>query len=49
VEEASWPHYLMVQTWVLIALILYNSIVALDNHFGSGSMRQSFLGKAPGD
>jgi hypothetical protein len=49
IVKATWSHYLIVQIWVLIALILYNSIVALDKHYGSGSMRQSFLGKAPGD
>lgn len=46
VDKVTWAHYLVVQLWVLIALVLYNSLVALDNHFGAGSMRQSFLGKA---
>jgi hypothetical protein len=43
-SEVTWSHYLVVQIWVLIALMLYNSIVALDGHYGAGSMKRIFLG-----
>jgi hypothetical protein len=48
-SEVTWLHYLIVQIWVLIALMLYNSIVALDGHFGDGSMKRIFLGLKSAD
>lgn len=48
-SEVTWSHYLVVQIWVFIALTLYNSIVALDGHFGEGSMKRIFLGLKSAD
>jgi hypothetical protein len=44
IEEVSWPLFLAVQLWLVVALILYNSAVELDKHLGAGSMRRLFLG-----
>ncbi len=43
-SEVSWPQFWALQIWMMVALILYNSVTELDKHFGAGSMRKAFLG-----
>jgi hypothetical protein len=43
-SEVSWPQFWVIQLWLMVALILYNSVAELDRHFGPGSMRKAFLG-----
>jgi hypothetical protein len=43
-SEVSWPQFWVIQIWLMVALILYNSVSELDKHFGAGSMRKAFLG-----
>ncbi|WP_119302032.1 hypothetical protein [Dongia deserti] len=42
-EEVSWPHFWVLQIWLLIALVLYAAVVELDTHLGAG-IRKVFLG-----
>jgi hypothetical protein len=43
--EVSWPHFFAILIWVLLALTFYNVVMALDAHFGSGSIRRGLFGK----
>jgi hypothetical protein len=43
-SEVSWPQFWVIQLWLMVALILYNSVAELDKYFGAGSMRKAFLG-----
>ncbi len=44
VSEVSWPHFWALQIWLIVALILYNTVSELDRHFGEGSVRKALLG-----
>ena len=44
ISNVSWPHFWALQIWLLLALILYNTVTELDKHFGAGSMRKALLG-----
>jgi hypothetical protein len=44
IREVSWPQFWALQIWLMVALILYNSVSELDKHFGAGSMRKAFFG-----
>lgn len=43
-EEVSWPHFWVLQLWLLVALALYVAVIELDAHLGTGSIRRAFLG-----
>jgi hypothetical protein len=43
VEEAAWPLFFATQLWLVLALILYNTLAELDRHFGAGSIRRALL------
>ncbi len=44
ISDVSWPHFWALQIWLMVALVLYNSVKELDNHFGAGSIRKAYLG-----
>lgn len=44
IGEVSWPHFWALQIWLMVALVFYNSVTALDKHFGVGSIRKTFFG-----
>jgi len=46
IDEVSWPLVLVVQLWLVVALVLYNSLVELDRHLGRGALRRAMLGRA---
>lgn len=43
--EFSWPHFLAFQMWMVVSIIAYSTITALDEHFGEGSMKRAIFGK----
>ena len=45
ISEVSWPQFWVIQIWLVVALIVYNSFTELDKHFGAGSLRKAFLGQ----
>jgi hypothetical protein len=44
ISDVSWPHFWALQILLMVALILYNSIMELDKYFGAGSVKKAFLG-----
>lgn len=44
ITEVSWPHFWAVLIWVLLALTFYNIVMALDEHFGPGSIKRGLFG-----
>jgi len=43
IDEVSWPYFWALQLWLFVALILYSTIMELDEHFGKGSIRKALF------
>ncbi len=44
-EELVWPHFWLIQTWLLVLLIVYCSMRELTRSIGKGRVRQMFFSR----
>jgi hypothetical protein len=46
-DEVSWPLFVAVQLWLVVALLLYTALVELDERFGRGSLWRALVHGTP--
>lgn len=45
VNELSWPHFIVIQLWLLVSIVSYSTIVTIDEYYGAGSLKKVLFGK----